>query len=102
MRNYAKTGGKVGKPGYRTPSSFRAKVLAVVAKIPKGQTLTYKEVAQKAGSAKAYRAVGNLMNKNMDPEIPCHRVVRSDGTVGGYNRGTAMKTKLLKKEGAIK
>jgi O-6-methylguanine DNA methyltransferase len=117
MRNYAKVGGKIGpprlakttarrreagKPGYRTPASFRAKVLAVVAKIPKGQTLTYKEVARKAGSAMAYRAVGNMLNKNYDPNIPCHRVVRSDGKIGGYNRGVAVKIKLLKKEGAIK
>lgn len=102
MRNYAKTGGKVGKPGYRTPASFRSNVLAVVAKIPKGQTLTYKEVAQKAGNSLAYRAVGNVLNKNYDPKIPCHRVVRSDGKVGGYNRGTEKKIKMLKKEGAIK
>jgi O-6-methylguanine DNA methyltransferase len=102
MKNYAKVGGKAGKPGYRTPSSFKNRVLNVVAKIPKGQTLTYKEVAQQAGSAMAYRAVGNMLNKNYDPSIPCHRVVRSDGKIGGYNRGAAAKIKLLKKEGAIK
>ncbi|MDP3965693.1 MAG: MGMT family protein [bacterium] len=82
--------------------SFKEKVFAVVAKIPKGRTLTYKEVAERAGNARAYRAVGNILNKNHDPRIPCHRVIRSDGTTGGYNRGTKMKTKLLKKEGAIR
>ncbi len=99
MRNYAKAGGKEGKPGYRTPSSFMAKVFAVVAKIPKGKTLTYKEVAQKIGNPEASRAVGNALNKNRDPKIPCHRVVRSDGNVGGFNRGTEAKMELLKKEG---
>ena len=101
MRNYAKVGGKAGKPGYRTPSSFKNRVLSVVSKIPKGQTLTYREVAQKAGNPKAYRAVGNVLNKNYDPQIPCHRVVRSDGKTGGYNRGTQAKIKILRKEGAI-
>ncbi|MDD5396726.1 MAG: MGMT family protein [Candidatus Moranbacteria bacterium] len=101
MRNYSKVGGKAGKPGYRTPSSFRAKVLSVVAKIPKGSTLTYKEVARKAGNPSAYRAVGNVLNKNRDPLIPCHRVIRSDGKIGGYNRGEATKLKILKSEGAL-
>ena len=80
---------------------FKAKVLAVVAKIPKGRVLTYKEVARRAGRPRAYRAVGNILNKNYDPKIPCHRVIRSDGTVGGYNWGVKKKTELLKGEGAI-
>lgn len=102
MRDYAKVGGRhQGMPGYRTSSMFRAKVLAVVKKIPSGQTLSYKQVAEKAGSPKAYRAVGNIMNKNRDSEVPCHRVVRSDGKVGGFAWGSAQKEKLLKKEGAI-
>ena len=100
MRNYAKVGGKVGKPGYRTAAMFRAKVFAVVARIPKGKTLTYKQVAELAGSPKAYRAVGNILNQNYDPNIPCHRVVRSDGMPGGYNRGVEAKKKILEKEGA--
>ena len=82
-------------------SVFAGKVYAVVKKIPKGKTLTYKQVAKKAGSEKAYRAVGNILNKNHDPLIPCHRVVRSDGTPGGYNRGAKAKMKKLKEEGAI-
>ncbi len=81
--------------------TFAEKVFAVVAKIPKGKVLTYKEVAEKAGNTKASRAVGNILNKNYNPEIPCHRVVRSDGKIGGYNRGHAQKIKRLRLEGAI-
>jgi len=80
--------------------TFAEKVYLIVRRIKKGQTLTYKEVAQRAGSPRAARAVGNILNKNYDPSIPCHRVVRSDGTVGGYNRGTVAKQLLLKKEKA--
>ncbi|MFO0718901.1 MAG: MGMT family protein [Candidatus Paceibacterota bacterium] len=78
---------------------FKDRVLLVVAKIPKGKVLTYKEVAQKAGNTKASRAVGNILNKNYNPKIPCHRVVRSDGKIGGYNRGRAEKIRKLKSEG---
>ena len=81
---------------------FKDKVFAVVSKIPKGKTLTYKQVAKLAGSPNAYRAVGNIISKNYNPKIPCHRVVRSDGGMGGYNRGVENKIKLLKKEKAIK
>ncbi|MFA6077462.1 MAG: MGMT family protein [Candidatus Paceibacterota bacterium] len=81
--------------------SFTQKVLEVVSKIPKGKTLTYKEVAQRVGNPKAYRAVGNILNKNYNPKIPCHRVVRSDGKIGGYNRGEKKKRALLKKEKPI-
>lgn len=80
--------------------SFKEKVLEVVKKIPKGKTLTYKEVAKKAGSSNAYRAVGNIISKNFDPKIPCHRVIGTDGKMHGYNRGIKNKIKLLKKEGA--
>ncbi len=81
--------------------TFREKVLKVVSQITKGKVLTYKEVAKKAGSAGASRAVGNILNKNYDKKIPCHRVVRSDGKIGGYNRGEAKKRNLLKEEGVI-
>lgn len=80
--------------------NFKQKVLKVVKNIPRGKTLTYAEVAVKAGSPKAFRAVGNILNKNHDPSVPCHRVIRSDGKVGGYNRGTKKKEELLKKEHA--
>lgn len=83
---------------------FSEKVLAVVRKIPRGRTMSYKEVARRAGSPRAYRAVGNIMNRRggMKYGIPCHRVVKSDGTVGGYAWGTKKKIALLKREGAIK
>ncbi|MAG28732.1 6-O-methylguanine DNA methyltransferase [bacterium] len=78
---------------------FKERVLKVVSKIPKGSVLTYKEVAKRAGSPKAVRAVGNIIKKNYDPSIPCHRVIRSDGKTGGYNRGTKEKIRRLKSEG---
>lgn len=83
-------------------SSFSEKVYGVVVKIPKGHVLTYKQVAKKAGSPLAYRAVGNILNKNYNPNIPCHRVVRSDGKIGGYNRGAKRKKDILTKEGFLK
>ncbi|HVZ76087.1 MAG TPA: MGMT family protein [Candidatus Paceibacterota bacterium] len=83
-------------------SAFRKRVLAVVAKIPKGSVMTYAMVAKKAGNPKASRAVGYYMSKNYDPKIPCHRVIRTDGKIGNYNRGgEKAKRTLLKKEGAI-
>ena len=80
-------------------STFADRVRAIVAKIPKGETMTYKQVAERAGSPRAFRAVGNILNKNYDPNIPCHRVVRSDGTTGGYNRGAERKREILGEEG---
>lgn len=80
---------------------FKDRVLEVVRKIPKGSIMTYKEVAIKAGRPKAYRAVGNILNKNYDHTVPCHRVIRSDGTLGDYNKGFRIKAAILKKEGAI-
>ena len=77
--------------------TFKEKVLKIVAKIPHGNVLTYKEVARRAGSLRAVRAVGNILATNYNPKIPCHRVVRSDGTVGGYNRGKSRKLSILKK-----
>ena len=64
--------------------------------------MTYKEVAIKAGNPNAARAVGSIMRKNYDPLIPCHRVVRSDGNIGDYNRGgSEEKTRKLRSEGAM-
>jgi methylated-DNA-[protein]-cysteine S-methyltransferase len=82
-------------------NSFKEKVYKIVAQIPEGKTLTYGEVAMMAGYPGAARAVGNIMSKNYDPKIPCHRVVRSDGKPGGYNRGANNKLRLLRKEGAL-
>ncbi len=66
---------------------FTDKVKEVVKKIPKGKTMSYKEVAILAGNSKSARAVARIMSANYDPEVPCHRVIRSDGKLGGYNRG---------------
>lgn len=77
---------------------FSEKVFGVVKKIPKGKTLSYKEVAELAGSPKACRAVGNILHGNYDPQIPCHRVICSNGKIGGYNRGEKRKREILKKE----
>lgn len=80
--------------------SFKEKVLKIVSKIPKGSVLTYKEVAKQAGSPNASRAVGSIMKANFNNDIPCHRVVRSDGIVGEYNRGgREEKLRKLKAEG---
>lgn len=82
--------------------SFKEKVIEIVKKIPKGKTMSYKEVAKRAGHALAGRAVGAIMRTNKDKSIPCHRVIKSDGSLGGYNGLRGEKLKLLKKEGAIK
>ena len=64
--------------------------------------MTYKKVAALAGIPKACRAVGNILNRNPDlKKIPCHRVVKSDGSIGGYKFGAKRKESLLKKEGVI-
>lgn len=82
-------------------TDFRKRVYIVVKKIPKGKIATYKEVAILAGQPRAWRAVGNILNKNFNPEIPCHRIIRSDGKLGGYNCGASKKKLLLKNEKAI-
>ncbi len=82
--------------------TFRDKVRAIVARIPEGKTMTYKEVAKQAGNPNAARAVGAIMRKNFDAHIPCHRVIGSDGRMRGYNRGgECAKLALLQKEKAI-
>lgn len=82
--------------------NFTEKVKKIVALIPKGKVMTYKEVAKKAGNEKASRAVGTVMRLNYDPKVPCHRVIKSDGGLGNYNRGgVKQKRKLLELEGAI-
>ena len=81
-------------------SSFAQTVYAVVKTIPKGKTMTYARVAKAAGRLRAYRVVGNILNNNHDPAIPCHRVIRSDGSLGGYNRGAEAKRKILESEQA--
>lgn len=90
------------KKKIHSSKTFAQSVYAVVSRIPKGHTRTYKEVARLAGSPRAFRAVGNILNKNRSAAVPCHRVIRSDGTVGGFAWGSAKKKTLLQKEGALK
>jgi O-6-methylguanine DNA methyltransferase len=82
--------------------TFAEKVLSVVSEIPRGKMLTYKEVAKMAGNKDASRAVGTICAQNKNKKIPCHRVIRSNGTLGIYNglRGKS-KEKLLTEEKAI-
>ncbi len=88
-------------------SEFSTKAIKVVLGIRKGETLSYKEVARRAGQPKAHRAVGNILNRYYKEciragkkTIPCHRVIRSDGTLGGSARGEEEKRRLLQKEKA--
>jgi methylated-DNA-[protein]-cysteine S-methyltransferase len=76
-------------------TQFQDKIRAVVRQIPKGQVLTYKQVAYAAGKPSAARAVANTMANNYDPTVPCHRVIRSDGSLGGYNRGGIEKKRSM-------
>ncbi len=78
--------------------NFSEKVYRIVAKIPKGKVLTYKEVAEGAGNPKASRAVGKIMSRHNIKGLPCHRVVGSYG-IGGYRWGIKKKIKILKSEG---
>lgn len=80
-------------------TEFEKRVYNVVKKIPRGQVLTYGEIAVKLGNARLARAVGNALNKNSLKAVPCHRVIRSDGQIGGYAKGTKKKIAILKKEG---
>ena len=81
--------------------TFNERCYALLKKVTKGKVTTYKEIA-KSMKTKAYRAVGNAMNKNpYSPDVPCHRVVNSDGRVGGFASGTKKKIQILKKEGIV-
>ncbi len=79
-------------------TKFQEKVYNIVRTIKRGKTMTYVEVAELAGNPMAARAVGNVLNNNYNPDIPCYRVIRSDGKAGGYNRGSKLKQKLLSRE----
>ena len=80
-------------------SAFRERVHTVVREIAKGSVMSYGEVAKAAGSPGAARAVGTILKANFDPSIPCHRVIRANGTLGRYNRGDERKAAILKEEG---
>jgi len=80
--------------------SFQDQVLRSVSKVPRGKVTTYKELALTVGRPKAWRAVANVLASNPHPiKIPCHRVVRSDGGIGGYKLGVGRKMELLSGEG---
>jgi len=81
-------------------TKFERDVLVATFEIPRGRVSTYKHIAERVGRPRAYRAVGNALHKNpLAPIIPCHRVVRSDGDLGGYGRGVEAKRRLLEEEG---
>lgn len=82
--------------------SFAESVYRVLKRVPKGSLTTYAALARAIGRPGAARAVGNALNKNpYAPQVPCHRVVRSDGRVGGFASGTGKKIALLRKEGVL-
>jgi len=79
---------------------FQRRVYKAVSSIRPGQARSYKWVAEKIGSPGAYRAVGNALNKNPHMGVvPCHRVIKSDGSPGGFSRGKRKKKELLRREG---
>ncbi len=80
-------------------TDFQIKVWQELSKIPKGETITYAELAARIGKPKAARAVGNAVGANpIAYLVPCHRVVRTDKTLGGYRWGIEVKKKILEKE----
>lgn len=80
-------------------TKFEHKVYTTCKRIPRGKVATYKSIG-KVMKSKAYRAIGNALHRNpYAPEVPCHRVVKSNGEVGGFASGTKNKINLLKKEG---
>ena len=79
--------------------NFKNRIHEIVKQIPQGRVMSYKKVAQRAGRPRAWRAVGNILSKNKNPEVPCHRVIKSDGKIGGYNKGAKKKKALLKEDG---
>jgi methylated-DNA-[protein]-cysteine S-methyltransferase len=82
--------------------AFERRVLLATAKIPAGRVKSYTQVAKAAGNALASRAAGNALHKNpVAIIVPCHRVLRSDGSLGGYGGGLPIKEWLLKHEGAL-
>ena len=82
-------------------TAFQIKVWKEIAKIPYGETRTYKQLAESIGHPKSYRAVANACGKNpYAPYVPCHRVIRSDGNLGGYSAkgGVRKKRRMLEEE----
>ena len=88
-------------PGRPARSSFSARVLSVVRRIPPGRVATYGDVAALAGRPGASRAAGNIMRNCRDPAVPCHRVIAAGGVPGGYGGNPALKRALLEAEGLV-
>lgn len=87
---------------YSSRSHFAERVYVLTAQIPRGRVATYRAIAQALGQPGAARAVGNALNKNpYAPKVPCHRVIRSNGEVGGFAGGTSKKIAMLKREGIV-
>lgn len=80
-------------------SNFQQKVYKITKRIPKGKIATYKHIAEAAGYPKAARAVGNALDKNTNLKIFCHRVIKSNGDIGGYREGIQKKINILTREG---
>lgn len=80
-------------------TDFQKRVYKEVKKIPRGKTKTYKQIALKLKTSA--RAIAKALSKNYNPKIPCHRVIMSNGNLGGYNRGVKRKKELLRKEKSI-
>ena len=86
--------------GLVVDDGFRRKVLRATARIPYGGVSSYREMAERAGNGRASRAAGTALATNPIPiVVPCHRVLRTGGNLGGYGGGLAMKEALLKMEG---
>lgn len=87
---------------WRLSSGFRQRVLQAIDRIPYGQTRSYTEMARKAGNERAVRAAGSACGSNPIPlVVPCHRVLRTSGALGGYGGGLPMKQALLELEGVL-
>ena len=80
--------------------NFNQRVWELTKQIPKGKITTYKQLAIKLNT-KAYRAVGHALNKNRSKDVPCHRVIQSNGKIGGFAWGPLKKTQLLTQEGIV-
>lgn len=81
--------------------NFKERCYEILKKVPKGKVTTYKALAHVLNT-KAYRAVGNAMNQNpYAPKVPCHRVIKSNGEIGGFASGTNRKKAMLRKEGIV-
>lgn len=81
-------------------SPFAALVYAAAQRVPRGRVATYSALAKAIGLPGASRAIGNALHRNpFAPKVPCHRIVRSDGSLGGFASGPAKKARLLRQEG---